>query len=206
MTRARASSVGNIRRFAAVVRSPAAVRHAFAGQRLLACWWACVLALHGRRTAPELSPQQWCGCVADGFRFYGWLYRGLAGAMAVLAVLAAGGFVGDRFWLAVFAASALYLWSTAGLAFAGARELVASAGRRIWPLVAFLFFVAVFLVGLTAAIGMQLRADGRLPDPLVLLLSAAILLLGAGSYLVELAALVAGRSGARERRRRARAR
>jgi hypothetical protein len=75
----------NIRCFAAVIRSPVGVRNAFEGHRMFAWWWNRVLALHGKPIPSYFSVQNRCACVADGFRFYGWLYCGLAAVIGAAA-------------------------------------------------------------------------------------------------------------------------
>lgn len=180
----------NIRSFAAVVRSPDAVQNALAGHRVLTWWWKMVLALHGQPVALHLSMQARCQCIADGFRFYGWLYRALAIVFGVTAFLCWVGNIADLFWVTLLAASAGYLWIASGLAFLGAVEFYNSDGERIWQLVAFLFFTALFLTSVLTAISIQVRYAGGVPDALNFAISAGIMALGVGSYLIELAALV----------------
>ncbi len=181
----------NIRCFAAVVRSSAAVRTAFGGQRAMVWWWNIVLALHGKAGEPSFSLERRCRCVAEGFRFYGWLYRLLALALGAAALLCWFCSLADSFWITLFAASSIYLWIIASLAFSGALEFCGSAGERVWPLVAFLFFVTVFLTGVLIAISIQVRLAGWLPDVANIIITLGAMAFGVGSYLVELAALVA---------------
>lgn len=180
----------NVRCFAAIVRSPLPVRNAFEGHGLLAWWWKVVLALHGNPVAIKLSRQDRCASIADGFRFYGYLYRGLAIAFGAAAFLCWGGNIAGLFWIALLTASAGYLWVMAKLAFSGADEFRDSEGARIWQLVAFLFFVALFLSGALTVISMQVRFVAWLPDVLNGAITAGAMMLGVGSYFVELAALV----------------
>ena len=180
----------NIRWFAAVVRSTAAVRNAFEGHRVLAWWWEKVLALHGRPVPTNLSVQDRSQCIADGFRFYGWLYRVLAVVFGMAAILCWVGNISDSFWITTLITSAIYLWTTAGLAFSGAMQFHNSAGERIWQLVAFLFFITLFLASAVTAFSMQMRFAGWLPDALNFAFTVGIMALGVGSYLVELAVLV----------------
>jgi hypothetical protein len=189
----------NTRCFAAVVRSPLATRAAFEGHCLLSRWWKLVLALHGKPVAVDLSPQQHVRCIADGFRFYGWLYRVLAVVFGVGAVLCLAGNIVGLFWIVMLATSAVYLWTTAGLAFSGAVEFYESGGERIWQLVAFLFFVALFLASLLTAMSFEARSLGWLPDAVNGSLSAGLMAFGTGSYLIELAALVNSEAGRKAR-------
>jgi hypothetical protein len=180
----------NFRCFAAVIRSDTAVRRAFEGQGLLAWWWRLVLALHGRPTQTKFPPAYRCRCVADGFRFYGWLYRGLA---IILGLTAVGCCVWDLaafFWVLWLAASAAYLWIIGGLAFTGAMQYERSTGSAVWHLVAFLFFISIFLAGGLIALGQQVWLNGWLPDAVNFSLTLGVLTFGLGSYVIELAVLV----------------
>src|SRR5262245_5361036 len=142
----------NIRLFAATVRSPGSVRHAFDGHVILAWWWVIVLKLHGRPLQKDIPLSDRCERIADGFRFYGLLYRVLAAVFFASALVCLAGELASPFWISLFAAGGAYLWVVAGLAFSGASEFLVSDGQRIWHLVAFLFFVSVFLSTVTVAI------------------------------------------------------
>jgi hypothetical protein len=181
----------NIRCFAAVIRSPVAVRNAFEGHRVLAWWWKSVLALYGQPLETNFSVQKRCHCISDGFRFYGWLYRVLALVVGAVAFICDAGNIADFFWITLMTASAIYLWITAGLAFSGATKFYNSTGERVWPLAAFLFFIALFLISAMTAISIQVRIAGGLPDALNLIITVGVVAFGIGSYFVELAALVA---------------
>ncbi len=181
----------NIRCFAAVIRGPVGVRNAFDGHRMLAWWWIRVLALHGKPIPSNFSVQNRCACVADGFRFYGWLYRGLAAVIGPVAFSCWAANIINLFWITLLCASAIYLWAAAGLAFSGATEFCDSTGKRVWQLVAFLFFIALFLSSAVTAISIQSRSAGWLPDVLNIVLTTGMMAFGVGSYFIELAALVA---------------
>lgn len=180
-----------IRYFAAVVRSDTVVRKAFEGQACLAWWWRLVLALHGR-PAPTSFPSAFrCRSVADGFRFYGWLYRGLAILLGVSAICCCLSDVASCFWVLWMTVCAAYLWIVSGLAFAGASQFEQTAGEAVWHLVAFLFFVSLFLAGCLISISIQVRLTGGLPDMVNVGVTLGVMAFGVGSYLIELAALVA---------------
>ncbi len=148
-----------IRNFAAIVRSPAPVRDAFTGHPLLRGWWKCILALHGKSVGDgQLAPEHW-NCVADGFRFYGWLYRFVAVALLAMAAWAAVTGLAGVYWLGFMIAGAFGLWCAAGLAFAGASDLPRAVQEGIWKLVVFLFLVALFLVSIL--MGISVEANGR---------------------------------------------
>lgn len=180
----------NIRCFAALIRSPLEVRNAFAGTLVLAWWWKGVLALHGKPIQSNLGFQTQIACIADGFRFYGLLYRGLAILIGTAAVVCWFVTIADFYWMALACGSAVYLWVVSGLAFSGASVFAASAGKCTWHLAAFLVFVALFLIGSMTAISVQMRSFGSLPDVMNILLTAGMMVFGVGSYFVELAALV----------------
>lgn len=181
----------NIRRFASVVRSPDAVRNAFANQGLLSWWWQLVLRLHGQPVPNRLTANEWCACVRDGFRFYGWLYRGLAIILGGAAILGWCAGVKDVFWLNYLPAGGIYLWLAGGLAITGAKTYCDTNGKRPWPLVAFLFFVSLFLAVTLTVFSTQANFCQWLPDTINLFLTLGLLMFGVGSYLIELAALLA---------------
>jgi hypothetical protein len=181
----------NIRCFAAVIRSDVDVRRAFEGQGIMAWWWNIVLALHGKPVKAVLSLEYRCSCIADGFRFYGWLYRALAIIFGAAAFYCWVSNLAAFYLVALLAVSGIYLWTVSGLAFSGASQFHRSAGERVWHLVAFLFFVALFLACSLIAISLQVRLAGWLPDAENFIITIGAMALGVGSYLVELAALTA---------------
>ncbi len=181
----------NIRCFAAIIRSEPAVRTAFDGQGILAWWWFLVLRLHGKPVQTSFPSEHRGHCVADGFRFYGWLYRGLAIILGLTAAYCWVGNLAASFWILGLIASSCYLWITAGLAFTGATRFDRSAGEQIWHLVAFLFFVSIFLACALISISLEMQIAGWLSDALNFTVTLGALSLGVGSYVVELAALVA---------------
>jgi hypothetical protein len=179
--------IQRIRCFASVVRSPGHVRAAFASQRfLLRVWWGLVLGLHGRAVRSSMTPEEERACIADGFHFYGTLYRLVALTLMIvfLGAVAAGitGFYGQ----ALLACAAGYLWITANLATDGARLYRARAAEGRPLLVTFLFFVTAFLVGFVATASVVTHQHGLLPDPMNVLLFALFLAFGIGSYVIEL--------------------
>ncbi|MDR3459225.1 MAG: hypothetical protein P4N60_17480 [Verrucomicrobiae bacterium] len=182
----------NIRCFAAVIRSDEGVRTAFEGQGILAWWWKIVLALHGKPVQAAFPPERRFRCVADGFRFYGWLYRALAIVFCAAATFCWVCDSAGCFWILWLAAGGVYLWIIAGLAFTGAARLYDSTGGHVWHLVAFLFFVSLFLACTLMAISLQVRLIGWLPDVANFMITLGAMAFGVGSYVVELAVLVAG--------------
>ena len=181
----------NIRWFAAVIRSDLAVRRAFEGQGILAWWWNIVLALHGKPIKTVLSLEYRCQCVADGFRFYGWLYRALAIIFGAAAFCCWVGNLAACYWVALLGASGIYLWVVSRLAFSGAAQYYRSTGKQVWNLVAFLFFITLFLACVLITVSLQARLDGWLSDTANIVITLGLMAFGIGSYLVELAALTA---------------
>ena len=189
----------NIRCFAAVVRSPAAVRNAFDGHIAFAAWWKLVLRLHGKPAQLDFSPRDRCLCIAEGFRFYGWLYRALAVLLVGAAFVCGFSQSTDGFWIGLLTASGIYLWLVASLAFSGATTFCDSKGRQVWHLVAFLFFIALFLGAALTMISLQVRIAGWLSDVANSFATLGMMVFGIGSYIIELAALVADQPWRNER-------
>jgi len=180
----------NIRCFAAVIRSDTAVRKAFVGRGIFAWWWNIVLALHGKPLRTTFSPGHRCRCVADGFRLYGWLYRVLAIVFGAAAISCWACDLIGCFWGLWLAAGGVYLWVISGLAFSGATRFHRSVGVQVWHLVAFLFFVSLFLACVLISISLQVRLAGWLPDSANVVITLVAMVFGVGSYIVELAALI----------------
>lgn len=176
-----------IRCFASVVRSPEHVRAAFASQRLLLkAWWGLILRLHGPAVRHSMTPEEERACIADGFHFYGTLYRLVALMLIIVFVGAVAAGITGLYGQALLASSAGYLWVTANLATDGAKLYRARAAEGRPLLVTFLFFVTAFLVGFIATAGVVTHQHGLLPDLMNILLFAIFLAFGVGSYLIEL--------------------
>ena len=180
----------NVRFFAAVIRSPESVRSAFKGQTLLAWWWKLVLSLHGKPLRVNFTPIEQRECIADGFRFYGWLYRGVGILFGATTLICWHYRMTDFYWSTLLAFSGAYLWSAGGLAISGAKEYGDSKGVRVWLLVAFLFFIAVFLAVFLAIFSSEAKFAQSLPETINVSATLGMLVFGVGSYLIELAALV----------------
>jgi hypothetical protein len=151
------------------------------------------LALHGKPVAAgQFVPEHW-NCVADGFRFYGWLYRFLALALLLMASWTTASGLAGVYWLGFMIAGAFYLWCAASLAFAGASALPRAVGDGIWKLVVFLFLVGLFLASTLMAVSFQSKTVELLPDFANLILTVLLLAFGVGSYLIEAVALLTAR-------------
>jgi hypothetical protein len=183
----------NVRYFASVIRSPESVRSAFEGQRLLAWWWRLVLALHGKPMRRNVTAVDRYECIAGGFRFYGWIYRMLGILFGATTMLCWNSSMSDFYWITLLTFGGVYLWAAGGLAISGAKEYCDSQGGRVWLLVAFLFFIALFLAVTLAIFSSEVKFTQSLPDALNIVATLGILGFGVGSYLIELAALVANK-------------
>jgi hypothetical protein len=148
------------------------------------------LALHGKPVAGFDSISEHRNCVADGFRFYGWLYRSLALVLIAFAGYAAASGLAGWYWLGFLIAGAVCLWNAAGLAFAGASALPQAVGDGLLKLVVFLFFIGLFLASTLMAVSVQARAVELLPDFANVALTMLLLLFGVGSYFIEVVALL----------------
>lgn len=179
-----------IRRFAAIVSTPPAVKSAFIGHPLLRAWWKCILFLHGRPRAKVIAASEYWDCIAEGFRFYGWLYRVLALVVTAVAGWALATGVAGFYWLAFLFSTAVGFWSAAGLAFAGANTLQPILENGLWKLVAFLFLISITLASILVAVSAEVRAAELITDEANVALTISLLIFGVGSYLVEVLALV----------------
>lgn len=177
--------------FAAIIRSPGSIRNAFSSIAGLALWWRIVLALHGKPVSADLAEQEKTATLARGFRFYGLLYRGLGGLMALGAgawILADASY--SRYWGAVLGFGALYLIASSSLAFRGADALGAEPARGAALLVSFFVSIMVFLAAFGAMLSSwahQAMGAHDLPNAS---LFAGFILFGIGSYLLEVLYLV----------------
>jgi hypothetical protein len=149
-----------------------------------------VLALHGKPLKSHLTLKSRTACIAEGYRFYGLLYRFLAVVIGAAALACWFLRITGLFWMTLAYGSAVYLWVVSGLAFSGACEFSSSHGRRAWRLVSFLIFISLFLIGSLAAISVQLRHSGAISDVMNILVTVGMMMFGVGSYFIELAALV----------------
>jgi hypothetical protein len=184
------------RSFARIVRGEPLVRSAFNGYPPLAWWWRIILALHGDPASGGHGEAERFAIIARGFELYAWLFRGLGAVLLIIALGAAwyhtqlGPDVAEPL-IAYGMLGGAYLWLASGLTLAGARAYCASprAGARtlalgVVMLIAFLCmtFVAGSLVAHTMHL-MPMWLNGSL--------LACALALGAGSYAIELAYLLA---------------
>ncbi len=170
--------------FAALVRSPKGVRNAFINHSLMHWWWKIVLGLHGKPVLAAMDLPQQRQILSAGFRFYGWIYRILAGALALFGLIQAA--AGHVLSPSLCFLGAIYLWIVCGLAFRGSIELETSRTGAVQQWVPFLFGVAAFLMAFCGAIGVRLLDLEVIAPGLALAMMASFALFGAGSYMIEL--------------------
>jgi hypothetical protein len=182
--------------FARIVRGEPLVRSAFSDYPPLAAWWRIILALHGDPGSGDHGEAERIAIIARGFELYAWLYRGLGVVVLAVALGAAwyhaplGPEVAEP--LIVYGGlTGAYLWLASGLTLAGARAYRASpragASTLTFGVVMLIAFICMaFVAGSVAAQALHL-----MPMWLNGLLLGCILALGAGSYGIELAYLLA---------------
>lgn len=177
--------------FAAIVRSPAAVRSAFADVPFIRTWWRIVLALHGKPTATD-GPEAAREVIAAGFVFYSRLYAMLG---AVFLILCAATFriaidAHLSYWMLLGFAAGGYLLLSATVARKGAQAFRESRVEGIACLVLFLAMIIVFLAMFLASVSIVAASLSLVPHWVNILVFAGMSGFGIGSYLLELLYLV----------------
>lgn len=177
--------------FSQIVCGASPVREAFLEHRPTRNWWRLILLLHGKPVQNSLSSSKITKRVADGFKFYAWLYRFLAVVFLLLApVLFAFGAAGDKTSSTYFALcsllAGLYLWSVSGLGYAGAKSYAANRDNGTTSLIAFMVMVVAFLSLFVAAISIVVQQNSWIPMLPNLAGAALLFVFGVGSYLIEI--------------------
>ena len=174
-------------KFAEIVRSSPHVRQAFAELPAVNLWWRCVLALHGKPVDGVLDTRQTAAVLAQGFRFYGRIYSGLAAVLAMAAwwVLAAE-VPQAGFWASVLGASSLYLLAACRLAFFAARRFVSETIKSSAVLLVFFIAVMIFAACFTGGVMVFAREVLGGYSLWSVIVAGAVLLLGVGSYILEI--------------------
>ena len=176
--------------FQQVVCSAPPVQDAFVGLPLLHRWWQIVLFLHGKPRDPLMSDADRVRCVANGFRFYAWLYRVLAVIFVALAcVLGALQSMGSdevsAYWIGASCLGAIYLWIVSGLGYCGAAGY-GQQPRSVSLLVSFIVMIVAFLSLFVAALSIVAHHMGWIGSGVNLILISALFVFGVGSYLIEI--------------------
>lgn len=177
--------------FAALIRSHPDVRAAFAGCGPLRIWWRVILALHGRPELSTASPDAQAQVIARGFAVYAWIFRGLAGvlALALAGLTLVPGVVGSRAFAAALVggvSAAVELWIAAGLLATGARRLRAGRSDAGPSLVLGLILVMLFLGVALVAASVAVHEYTNVAAWVNVAALAVLLGLGVGSYGLEL--------------------
>jgi len=185
--------LGNSRNFASCIRSPEAVRDVFRTHRLFHWWWLMILRLHGKPVRQDTTPARVRAFVADGLAFYAGLYRLLA--IILLALLTSVGILseesGGSVYLILAAASGGFLWATTSLGFRGvdAYRNGEKSGRTL--LVVFVVLLTWFLIACAILSSACLYHRHACPLWVNVAATAVFVMIGVGSYCIELIYLVA---------------
>ena len=182
--------------FSRVVCGLDAVQNAFNLCFAARFWWRAILWLHGKPTSPALSTQQRTEIIAAGFRFYAQLYRFLALVLAFISALALGLSVfsstGEAtYWTGMATGAALGLWGAGEIGFAGAKALRAGRPDARLLLVAFMVSIIAFLSAFVAGLSIVAHTQNVGSAWINFGATAALWLIGVGSYLIEVLYLVA---------------
>jgi hypothetical protein len=166
------------------------VRAAFNGQRVLRLWWQVVLMLHGKPRDVNLPNADRLNCIANGFRFYAWLYRLLAViflslslALGALKISLAGS--ETWYWCVASLLAAIYLWLVSGLGYAGAGAYRRGEGSSISALIGFMVMIIAFLSLFLSAASVAAYHFHWLPTGPNLAVAAVVFAFGVGSYFIE---------------------
>ena len=181
--------------FQQVVCSAPPVQDAFADLPVLNRWWQIVLFLHGKPRDPLVSGTDRVRCVAEGFRFYAWLYRVLAMIfMALTGLLAALQGMGSdgisAYWIGASCLGGIYLWIVSRLGYYGAAAYGQQQPQSTSLLVSFMVMIVAFLSLFVAAVSVVAHHLGWVSSGLNLMAISALFVFGVGSYLIEIIYLV----------------
>jgi hypothetical protein len=181
----------NKKRFSDLVCGALPVQAAFDGQRGFCLWWRVVLMLHGKPRDTNLPEADRLNCIANGFRFYAWLYRMLAVIFLSL-TLALGALKislaesGTWYWCVTSLLVAIYLWLVSGLGYAGARSYRRGEGGSISALIGFMVMVIAFLSLFLSAASVAAYHSHWLPTGPNLAIVSLVFAFGVGSYFIEI--------------------
>jgi hypothetical protein len=181
--------------FQQIVCGTGAVRTAFKSYPVLHAWWQLILFLHGKPRDILMTGEERVRRVADGFRFYAWLYRvlgliflGLAVILAILSAMDAEGV--SSYWAGVSFLGGCYLWIVSGLGYRGARAYGGAQPQSIPLLVSFMVMVVAFLSLFVAALSVIAHHHGWLANGVNITAISSLFVFGVGSYLIEIVYLV----------------
>lgn len=181
--------------FSQIVCSSESVQSAFADHRPLRFWWNLILRLHGKPVHSSISREEKIQRIADGFKFYAWLYRFLA----VIFLLLAPAFVAlhivveiSFYWAIASLMAAVYLWCVSSLGYTGATQYVQGQPQSTGVLVAFMVMVVAFLSMFVAVVSVVAQHSAWLSPVPNLIAASALFVFGVGSYMIEILYLTTG--------------
>lgn len=185
--------------FSRIICNAQDVQMAFASPRSMRLWWHLILRLHGKPVGMTLAPEARSQCVADGFKFYAWLYRLLAAifflmvpllAMLDMAISSHPSF----YWAVSSFLAGIYLWCVSGLGYAGARDYRMGNHQGTSSLIAFMVMIIAFLSMFIGVVSVVAHHQAWLSDQANLALAGMLFSVGIGSYMIEIIYLATDRS------------
>lgn len=177
--------------FSQLVCSPQPVQSAFASHRSTRFWWNLILRLHGKPVNPSLPEAERIKCIADGFKFYAWLYRFLAVIFFLLAPIfvvlnVAESSASSSYWAAASCLAGVYLWCVSGLGYAGAKSYRMGQNQGTSSLVAFMVMIVAFLSMFIAVVSVVAHHSAWLAITPNLVAASTLFVFGVGSYMIEI--------------------
>lgn len=175
--------------FTRVLRTRLAAERPFAGAPGMRAWWRLILALHGKATIGVADPVADRKVVADGLHFYARLYRILTVFVALSSAVFA--LAGSGAASLATALGSCAVFALVRLADNGARQWLLDPSLARVDLAIFFSGISLLLTAFVAAVAAAAVADGSLPWIAIVVTAGVILVLGVGSYAVELVYVVA---------------
>ena len=175
--------------FSQLVCGAPLVRAAFESYVPAQLWWRLILTLHGKPLVSSLSRAQETRQIADGFRFYAWLYRFLAVVFLALGPTLWAANIGENnvnYWAASSILAGIYLWFCSGLGFAGARDYADESARGTVILLTFMVMIVAFLSAFVAVISVAAMQSNWLATAPNLMAAGLLFVFGIGSYFIEI--------------------
>jgi hypothetical protein len=151
--------------------------------------------LHGKPVNPTLSPTERIKRIADGFKFYAWLYRFLSFiflflAPVLLALNVADNSIASAYWASASFLAGMYLWCVSGLGYAGAKVYGTDKVQGTASLVAFMVMIVAFLSMFVAVASVVAQHSSWLAPLPNLVGTSTLFAFGVGSYMIEIMYLV----------------
>lgn len=174
--------------FSQLVCSVDSVRTAFTAHPPTHCWWKLILALHGKPVDISLSQAERNQRIANGFKFYAWLYRFLAVIFLLLAPVFIVANVAENgtsslYWAAASFLAGVYLWGVSGLGYAGAKSYGSGFNSS---LIAFMVMIVAFLSMFVATVSVVAHHHAWLGTMPNLIAASLLFVFGVGSYMIEI--------------------